>query len=91
MKMQVPELDKEARRTLLKLFQNAISLLSDLWITASSIAETLGCPMERVVDKILWCSIAADIGPELGETNLRALLGELEAKGVDVLPGTLEA
>jgi hypothetical protein len=77
----VENLDPGTRRTLLKAFQKTISMQSDLWVTASLLAEVLDCTLEYVENHIRACAITADTGMELGEMDLHALLGEPEAEG----------
>ena len=76
----VENLDPDTRRALLNAFQNAISMQSDLWVTASFLAEVLDCTLEYVENLIRDCAITADTGMELGEMDLHALLGEPEAE-----------
>jgi hypothetical protein len=73
--------DPQTRMMLRRAFQNAIALQSELWITASGLAETLNCSMEVVLEFISACAVTAETGLELGEIDLHALLGEPEADG----------
>ena len=86
----VENLDPDTRRTLLNAFQNAISMQSDLWVTASFLAEVLDCTLEYVENQIRDCAITADTGMELGEMDLHALLGEPEAEGHIWIGGPLK-
>jgi hypothetical protein len=71
-KMRVVEnLDPDTRRTLLNAFQNAISMQSDLWVTASLLAEALDCTREYVESHIRACATTADTGMELGANPRR--------------------
>jgi hypothetical protein len=83
-------LDKETRVMLLRAFQNAISLQSELWLTASAIGETVDCDVEQVLDELRPFSLTADTGLELDEMDLCAFLWEPVAVGYARIGGPLE-
>jgi len=89
-KMRRIELDQRSRNMLLNAFQNAISMQGELWSTANSLKELLDCTMEVVTENILGYSIVADIGIELNEMDLHALLGEPDADGYTWSAGPLK-
>jgi hypothetical protein len=74
-------LDQDTRRKLRKAFQNAISMQSELRIATSSLAKVLDCTMEHAEEAMRSIASMADTGMELGELDLRELLGEPEAEG----------
>jgi hypothetical protein len=89
-KMQGLEyIDMETRAVLLRTFQNAISLQSELWLTASAIGEKIDCDVDQVVDGLRPFTLTADTGLELDEMDLCAFLWEPVAVGYRRVGGPL--
>lgn len=80
--MKIPS-NSEERQKLLRKLRRAVHAQIELWDLVASIAEEMNAELDPVLQFCQATAIHADIGKELGQTNLQDLL--------DYLAGTLTA
>jgi hypothetical protein len=72
----IAKLDQDTRCTLRKAFQNAFAMQNEICSDVGALAKKLDCTIECAEDAICSIAIMADTGMEVGELELRELLGE---------------